>query len=87
MTNIEEYYCLVCDSICGITALESYKTVILWICPNCQMLYDNDLIEGVLQLSESILDEHIPEIDALQNMLLSRKKRKTEENLIESDKN
>ena len=42
--NSEIYSCLICDDICGFSALEEGLQVIFHICFNCQSLYEVGLL-------------------------------------------
>lgn len=42
--NKEIYSCLVCDNICGFSALEEGHQVIFHICFNCVTLYESGLL-------------------------------------------
>lgn len=44
--NAEIYSCLVCDTICGFSALEEGHQVIFHVCFNCQTLFQMDFFES-----------------------------------------
>jgi hypothetical protein len=51
--NSEIYSCLVCDSLCGFSALEEKLQVIFHICFNCITLFESDNLElALLQLKD-----------------------------------